>query len=106
MEQLILDVYFILSERWKCVIELPIFICLSLLPSLAQKLLERFKRLPSPTFGETSSQLLFISPSYKYCMAEVSKLFEKIFCTIDFVNMSNSYEIRYPRFVDDQQFLL
>ena len=42
---------------------IPIFICLSLLPSLAQKLWERFKRLASPTFAETSSQLLFISPS-------------------------------------------
>ena len=83
-------------EFRKCVIELPIFICLSLLPSLAQKLWEWFKRLPSPTFGETSSQLLFISPSYNYCAAEVSKLFKKVF---------NSYEIRYPRFVDDQQFL-
>ena len=49
----------------KCVTELPIFIYLSLLTSLAQKLLERFKRLASPTFAETSSQLLFISSSCK-----------------------------------------
>ena len=76
----------------KCVIELPIFICL--LPSLTQKLWERFKRLPSPTLAETSSQVLFISPSCKYCLAEVSRLFKKISRTIDFVNMSNSYEIR------------
>ena len=52
----------------KCVIELPIFNYLSLLTSLVQKLWERFKRLPSPTFPETSSQLLFISPSCKYCI--------------------------------------
>ena len=77
----------------KCVIELPIFICL--LPSLTQKLWEWFKRLPSPTLAETSSQVLFISPSCKYCLAEISRLFKKISCTIDFVNMSNSYEIRY-----------
>ena len=52
----------------KCVIELPIFIYLSLLTSLAQKLWERFTRLPTPTFAETSRQLLFISPSCKYCV--------------------------------------
>ena len=89
----------------KCVIELPIFICLSFLPSLAQKLWERFIRLPSPTSGETSSQLLFISPSYKYCVAEVSRLFKNVSCTIDFVTMANSYEIPSRRFVDDRQFL-
>ena len=53
-------------ELRKCVIELPIFICLSLLPSLAQKLWKRFKRSLSPTFVETSNQLSFISPSCKY----------------------------------------
>ena len=52
----------------KCVIKLPIFIYLSLLTSHAQKLWERFKRLPSPTFAETLRQLLFISPSCKYCI--------------------------------------
>ena len=57
----------------KCVTELPIFIYLSLLTNLAQKLSERFTRLPSPTF--------------------------------DFVNMSNSYEIRFLRIVNDQRFL-
>ena len=43
-------------------------IYLSLLTSLAQKLWERFTRLPTPTFAETSRQLLFISPSCKYCV--------------------------------------
>ena len=75
-ENVTLSAYKALTHKLrKCVIELPIFICLSLLPSLAQKLWEWFKRLPSPTTEEISSQLLFISPSCKYCMAEVSRLF-------------------------------
>ena len=60
----------------KCVIELPIFMYLSLLTSVVQKLWEQFKRLPSPTFAEISSQL-FVSPSCKYCVAEASRVFKK-----------------------------